>query len=134
MAITRITFKRDGGEDLVLDYSAKWGQGGNPKTGQPTGEPFLEHLIVQILRDAEQDNNFYLSWQLDPAKKGNGDLCFYENTRLVRSWKIKNCFLLNYHQQYIMDAENGGQIKETLWFSPLELDIDGVTFKRKKAA
>ncbi len=134
MAITRITLKGPSGEDEVLKYNLKFFQENNTKTGEPTSEPYLGSLKIKLIRSGDGDCGFYVGWQNDAAKKHTVDLCFYENKRLVRSCKILDCYLTNYTQAYIKDPNDGGRIIETLYLSPLSIEVDGVRFKRNKKA
>lgn len=129
MPISEIKFEAPGGVSLELtDYCIDFAIIPNPQTGQPAGKPEIESFSITVTRDSAADVPFFTKWLNDPNTPQSADIVFYDQNRRIRSIKITNAYLMDYSQRSV----NPGQIIETFLLSPMEITLDGVTFKRKK--
>lgn len=132
MPITDIYLETDDCEQRypILNYLIDFDQRIDERTGIPVGRPFLTQLSVRIRRNSEPAEPFYIDWQLEPTKKVNLTIAFYDTNQLVRTIKIDDAYLVSYNQE----CTTPGTIEEAMIISPEELSIDGVLFRRSDAA
>ena len=113
----------------LLDYDINFAVILNPN-GLPAGKPEIESFTLRVTRDSESDNSFFTKWLNDNTTAKDADIVFYDQARRIRALSMKNTFLIDYSQA----SPTPGQIIETIELSPMQVTLDGVTFKRKKAS
>ena len=129
MPINAIKLEPEGGDrkDELLSYHIDFDQNYDHKTGKPVGHPSLSQVSMTISRSSEEDEKFYVEWQLEHNKQNSLDICFYSGGQIKRTIKIKNAYLVSYNQ----DCHDAGTIQESFVLSPEEMTIDGFTWKRE---
>ncbi len=111
----------------IRHYTIDFDQDFDKRTGRPVGKPILNQMVVGITRDSEENRPYYVQWQLEPATTRDLNICFYDDTHLKRSIRIKEAYLVGYTQ----DSSEPGTIDETLILSPKSVEIDGEEFTRE---
>lgn len=131
MPITDLYLEPSGEDrrDRVLDYDIDFDQRIDERTGKPIGRPVLTQMSVHIRRESEPSVPYYIEWQLDPCLQQDLNISFYDNHQLKRSIKVSKAFLISYTQK----CTDPGSVEEIMILSPEEVEIDGVSFRRKDA-
>ncbi|HOY05719.1 MAG TPA: type VI secretion system tube protein TssD [Saprospiraceae bacterium] len=130
MPITAIYLQpKDQPRQRLLNYKIDFDQHIDDRTGEPVGQPVLTKLSVVISRSSQDNEPFFVDWMLDPSKKVDLTIAFYDNTHLKRELKIDGAYLVS----YLQELKQAGTIEETLEISPEKMQIDSIPFDRQDA-
>lgn len=115
-------------KDEITTYDLSFDQRFDDRSGKPVGKPMLSNISIHISRSSEEDMPAYVEWQLNPVKAKDLDIAFYADNQLKRAIKIKQAYLVSYHQSCSIP----GTINETLVISPSSVEIEGEEFSREE--
>ena len=114
-------------KDEITSYDLGFDQRFDDRSGKPIGKPTLSHITIHLSRSSEEDMPAYLEWQLNPSKVKDCDISFYDGNQLKRGIKLKEAYLVSYHQSCHMP----GTVSETLIISPTSIELEGEEFSRE---